>query len=250
MKESDSGEKVYDRVDNYWAKVFGIQTATGDKKFNLLARVVKSPLCIHHGNVDAERSLSDNKNTVTDERTRLSELTINGLRLAKDFVNAHDGDVSKVMITKEMLQAGRNAHRTYYQRLDEEKEEAEQRKKLKLADIAEARAREEEKKEVNKEKDKLKEKEKSLRTSEIAQKEEMKAAEQLIVEGSKRLAKAIAKKDFTEAHVASALIDGARKKLEKAKTEDDQNIKKRKEIDEKKGKMIDYLSRSHKESKK
>ena len=78
----------------------------------------------------------------------------------------------------------------------------------------------------------------------------MKAAEQLIVEGNKRLAKAIAKKDFTKAHVASALIDGARKKLEKAKTEDDQNIKKRKEIDEKKGMMIDYLSRSHKESKK
>ena len=86
----------------------------------------------------------------------------------------------------------------------------------------------------------MKEKEQSLRTSEIVQKEEMKAAEQLIVEGSKRLAKAIAK-DFTEALVASALIDGARKKLEKAKTEDDQNIEKRKESDEKKGQMIDYL---------
>ena len=55
----------------------------------------------------------------------MSELTFNGLRLAKDFVHAHDGDVSKVMITKEMVQAGRNAHRTYKQRLDEEKEEAE-----------------------------------------------------------------------------------------------------------------------------
>ena len=64
---------------------------------------------------------------------------------------------------------------------------------------------------------------------------------QLIVEGSKRLNKAIAKDDSTEAHVASALIDGARKKLEKAKTVDDQNIKKRKEIDEKKGMMIDFL---------
>ena len=40
----------------------------------------------------------------------------------------------------------------------------------------------------------------------------------------------------------SALIDGARKKLEKTKTENDQNIKKRKEIDEKRVKMIDYLS--------
>ena len=130
------------------------------------------------------------------------------------------------------------------------RKETEQRIKLKLADITEARAREEEKKEVNKEKDKLKEKEKSPRTSEIAQKEEMKAAEQLIVEGSNRLAKAVAKKDFAEAYVVSPLIDGARKKSEKAKTEDDQNINKRKEIGEKKGKMIDYLSRSHKRIQK
>ena len=85
---------MYDRVDNYWAKVFGIQTAMGDKKFNLLARVVKSAVCIHHVNADVERSLSDSKNTVRDERTRLSELTIHGLRLAKDFVHANDGDVS------------------------------------------------------------------------------------------------------------------------------------------------------------
>ena len=152
---------MYDRVDNYWDKVFGIQTATGDKKFNLLPRVVKSVLCIHHGNADVDRTLSDNKNIVTDERTRLSEFIIHGLRLAKDFFHAHDGDVSKVMITKEMVEAGRNAHRTYKRRPDEEKEEAEQRKTLKLADIAEARVREEEKKEVNKEKRQIEEKEKS-----------------------------------------------------------------------------------------
>ena len=60
----------------------------------------------------------------------------------------------------------------------------------------------------------MKEEEKFLITSEIAQKEEMKAAEQLIVEGSERLARAVATKDFTETHVVSALIDGARKKLE------------------------------------
>ena len=113
MKDSDSEEKVYNRLDNCWTKVFGINIATSDKKFNLIARVVKNALCIHHGNADVERSLSDNKNTVTDERTRLSELTINGLRLAKDFVQADDGGVSGVMITKEMKQAGRNAHMTY-----------------------------------------------------------------------------------------------------------------------------------------
>ena len=59
-----------------------------------------------------EGSLSD-KNTVTDERTRLSEAVINGLRLAKDFVYAHDDNISKVTITKEMVEAGKKAHRTY-----------------------------------------------------------------------------------------------------------------------------------------
>ena len=79
----------------------------------------------------------------------------------------------------------------------------------------------------------------------------MKGAEQLIVEGSKRLNKAIAKDDSTEAHVASALIDGARKKLEKAKTVDDQNIKKRKEIDGEKGDDDRFFCKDHtKESKK
>ena len=99
--------------------------------------------------------------TVTDERTRFSESTINGLRLAKYFVHTHDGDVSKVMITKEMVQTGRNSHRTYKQRLDQEKEEAEQRKQLQLADIAEARARRRNERGKQR-KRKLKEKEKSL----------------------------------------------------------------------------------------
>ena len=68
----------------------------------------------------------------------------------------------KVMITKEVVQAGRNVSRTYKERLDEEKEEAEQRKKLNLQTYLKLGAREEEKK------DKLKEKKKSLRTLEIA----------------------------------------------------------------------------------
>ena len=78
-----------------------------------------------------------------------------------------------------------------------------------------------------------------MRTSEIAQKE-IQEVEVLIVEGSRRLANTIEKHDFKEASVASALIDGVRKKIEKAKTEGDCNIKMRKDIDERKGKMIDH----------
>ena len=47
--------------------MFGIESATGCKKYKLLARFLKSALCIQHGNADVEWSLLDNKNTVTDE---------------------------------------------------------------------------------------------------------------------------------------------------------------------------------------
>ena len=95
----------------------------------------------------------------------------------------------------------------------------------------------------------MKDKKKSLRTTGIAHKEEMQGAGALIIEGSKRLANAIAKHDFKEASVASALIDGTRKKIEKAKTEGDQKIKMRKDIDERKQKMMNYLSKHRKNSK-
>ena len=100
------------------------------------------------------------------------------------------------------------------------------------------------KEEVKKEKDKLKDKEKSLRTSEIAQKEETQAVEALIVEGSKRLANAIAKHDFKEAGVASVLIGGARK------TEGDQHIKIRKDIEERKEKNDKTVCQRHRKKPK
>ena len=96
----------------------------------------------------------------------------------------------------------------------------------------------------------MKEKKKSLKNIRDCTEGRNESCRTIDCRRQQKVGQAIAKEDFTEAHVASPLIDGARKKLEKAKTEDDQNVKKRKEINEKKGKMIDYLSRSHKESKK
>ena len=88
--------------------------------------MIKSVLTLAHGNADVERSLSDNKNTVTKERTRLTTITINGLRLVKDYVNKTcNGNVSAVTVTKEMIAAGRSAHEQYRKRKKEEKEKEE-----------------------------------------------------------------------------------------------------------------------------
>ena len=55
------------RIDTYWAKVFEIRTETGDLKYPLLSKIVKSFLGMPNGNANVEPSLSDNKNTLTSE---------------------------------------------------------------------------------------------------------------------------------------------------------------------------------------
>ena len=65
----------------------------------MLSKVVKSFLSIPNGNASVERSLSDNKNTLTHERTKLKEETLVALRRSKEFARrrggAHNVDTSR-----------------------------------------------------------------------------------------------------------------------------------------------------------
>ena len=63
------------RIDTYWAKVFEIRTETGDLKYSLLSKVVKSFLAMPNGNANVERSLLDNKKTLTSGRTNMTKET-------------------------------------------------------------------------------------------------------------------------------------------------------------------------------
>ena len=51
--------------------------------FKLLSKVSKSFLCLHNVNAEVARSLSDNKNTLTEELTKLSDETLASLRRPK-----------------------------------------------------------------------------------------------------------------------------------------------------------------------
>lgn len=164
------------------------------------------------------------------------------MRRAKDFVNKSAGSVSNVTVSKEMIQAGRNAHRAYKRRLEEEKEAEQQLKRRKLAEEEMQRQKKDQMELVAKEKEALKKKEKDLKSAENKEKEEIKTADNLIKEGSERLNQAISKKYFNEAQVASALIDGAQKKISSARKNLDEIIKRKKNrrcINETKSKMID-----------
>ena len=79
------------RIDTYWAKVLEIRTETGDLKYSLLSKVVKSFLAMPSGKANVERSLSDNKNTLTSERTNMTKETLAGLRRAKEYTRSCGG---------------------------------------------------------------------------------------------------------------------------------------------------------------
>ena len=103
IEEIDSeGQIVFHRIYFFWNRVLQAKTYTGNFQFKSLGKVVRSALCFAHGNAEVESSLSENKRTVTSDRTLLSESSLNGLRMIKDIVNTQDeGKVHMIkVITK------------------------------------------------------------------------------------------------------------------------------------------------------
>ena len=137
-----SGSDEYKRIDDYWKQVMDMKNGLGLHKFKVLPKFVKAVLCLAHGNADVEHTLSENKKVVTNERTLLSNESINGLRLAKDAVNViGSGEVHSIPITPGLLRARKFVHRSYSARSNLEKEERAKKKKVEVE-----KAREEEEK--------------------------------------------------------------------------------------------------------
>ncbi|CAF3857221.1 unnamed protein product [Rotaria sp. Silwood1] len=89
----------YHEIDYYWNKVFSIVRVNGHPKYSTLRKLVKNVLIVSHGNADVERGFSTNGNILTEERTLLSEKSINGLQAIYDGVEyLGDGSVHKVKI--------------------------------------------------------------------------------------------------------------------------------------------------------
>ena len=64
----------------------------------LIEKVVKTCCALQNENAAVERSLSDNKNTVMKERTRLNQSTIMGTQIIKELVR-YAGGPHNVVIT-------------------------------------------------------------------------------------------------------------------------------------------------------
>ena len=76
MYESDDKvEKIgeHSRVDHCWRSIFKRKTLTGERKYPMLEKLIKSVLSLHHANGAVERSLSSNNNAVQTERNKMLE---------------------------------------------------------------------------------------------------------------------------------------------------------------------------------
>ena len=92
---------------------------------------MKAGLCLAQGNAGVERSLSENKKVVTNERTLLSDASINVLRSTKDAIKVTaSGQAYMMPITPAFMQARRSVNSVYTARLAE-KMSLEIEKKLK-----------------------------------------------------------------------------------------------------------------------
>ena len=77
-------KKANQRGDHYWREVFKIKTTSGETKYSQLQKVIKSFLSLQNATAAVERSLSDNKNTLTKEHIGLLPETLIGLGRMKE----------------------------------------------------------------------------------------------------------------------------------------------------------------------
>ena len=238
------------RVDHFWRKVDDLKDVMGERKFPSIMKVVKAALILGHGNAEVERGFSESGKSVTDERVRLSEASVNGIRATNDGLKAFKGPGS-VPITKQLLQLGRSAHAHYVMRLDKERKEKEEAQNQLILQREQALQMEAQEQQLAKEKNDLQSKEKELERQETVQQDSMDVGDTILKEANAKLRAAMKNKDFKEVSVAQAMIETAQKKISGANTAMQQTREKQKSVSKRKLSIIDtFLSQPSKPKSK
>lgn len=242
--DGKSGEtEKYVRIDHYWKKVLEQKNSMGTARFKVLPKLIKAVLCLAHGNAEVERSLSENKRVLTPERSQLTDESINALRLTKDAVRVTgSGQAHQMPITPSLIQARRSAYGVYSKRLAEEREKKAKTQRMKDQREKDAQAKKEQLESLDRKKRTLADRDKEVAKEQDRCREELKAAEGLYGEVTKRLQKAITDKNMQEITVVQGLMEVATQKMEGARRKLDKCQEEKKEIDEKRRKVMDKYS--------
>lgn len=105
----------------YWEKIGELKSHDGQLKFTELVKLVKTCLCLSHGNAEPERGFSENKHVLSG-RERLSEETIIAIRTVKNNLNLY-GSVENFPISRRLLDLCQDARKKYFIYLDLQKQQ-------------------------------------------------------------------------------------------------------------------------------
>lgn len=230
---------VFPSIEEYWTVVMNIKTESGNMKYDSLSKVVKSMLSLQNGNSDVERSLSDNRNTLSAERTNLSDETLIGIRRLKEHAR-HNGGASNVEAdSKEVILSVQRAHSKYKERKRQEEEERKM-KELQKQRLAEAeKKREEIIEKAEKKKDSLDKAEEALYKDESSVEEKINVEHRLLNDATKSLNVAIEVNDMVGVEAANEMIQITKQNMEKFNCERTEQLKLRAKIGQKRKITLD-----------
>ena len=209
MEDNDDNtqeESGFRRIDEFWLSVSKIaDETTGLLKFTKLCTFAL--LCVFvlpHGNAEPGRGFSINKHLLEIHGPSMKEDTIVALRLVKDCL-IRVGGIKNFDVTRDLIKCCREARQKYDNYLKAEKEKAELEEKRKKEAAAAAAASQAEEQNKSNKKVKLQQHKGDL----VTLKKRVKAAENVIREGSEDLSKCLSSKcmDKTKLLTCQSKID-------------------------------------------
>lgn len=106
-------EKTDETLDVLGAKFFQLKDELGRKKFPALEIFVKSILSVSHGNTDVERGFSSSALILTEERSQMSERTLNAHMNTLDTIKSVNKQVELIQIDKTLISMASSARKSH-----------------------------------------------------------------------------------------------------------------------------------------
>lgn len=206
--EDHSKAEIDCPVDHYWSLFLNKQHVAGGLKYPNLSKVIKCSLSLSHGNAHIERGFSVSGNILTEERTKMSERTLNAYITVKDALKLYNNKPELVPMTRKLITLAQSAHKSYVSFLEERKRQEANKKREEEQRNEEEKMKAEVLKEIEDRKKSIEIKEKELKEKMKKEEQNLKAANKVFQEASSRLENALEKKDFDEINIANAMLAG------------------------------------------
>ena len=121
-------------IDSYWNDIFTLQDQA-NPRCHLLKRVVQNALALSHGNADVERGFSKSSQLLTEDKSSMTERTLNAKLAITDTLKKYEQIVYRVPIVPELHNLAQGAYRSYQAYLEEQKRIAQEKAAQAAAEI-------------------------------------------------------------------------------------------------------------------